>query len=162
MLQGEESLADGLRVYLVPDGREEGLGGAVGGPPLLPAEGAIFVTNYRIIFKGTPLDPFGKIDAPCANIIIFKQSEYLFEGTCCSLRADRSEVVPDHVDDEGETDRGPVSGPSRSVAAGGLPITLVYVSGESCSCDCKSWGMREFQMSTIVVFRDTPAALIEM
>lgn len=58
MLQGEETLAEGLRVYLVPDGREEGLGGAVGGLPLLPAEGAIFVTNYRIIFKGTPLDPF--------------------------------------------------------------------------------------------------------
>lgn len=61
MLQGEETLAEGLRVYLVPDGREEGLGGAVGGLPLLPAEGAIFVTNYRIIFKGTPLDPFGSI-----------------------------------------------------------------------------------------------------
>lgn len=62
MLQGEEALAEGLRVYLVPDGREEGLGGVVGGPPLLPAEGAIFVTNYRIIFKGTPLDPFGKLN----------------------------------------------------------------------------------------------------
>lgn len=60
MLQGEEPLSDGLRVYLLPDGREEGLGGVMGGPPLLPAEGAIFVTNYRIIFKGTPLDPFGE------------------------------------------------------------------------------------------------------
>lgn len=59
MLQGEEPLSEGLRVYLLPDGREEGLGGAMGGPPLLPAEGAIFVTNYRVIFKGTPLDPFG-------------------------------------------------------------------------------------------------------
>lgn len=60
MLQGEETVSNGLRVYLVPDGREEGLGGAMGGPPLLPAEGAIFLTNYRIIFKGTPLDPFGE------------------------------------------------------------------------------------------------------
>lgn len=60
MLPGEEALAEGLRVYLLPDGREEGTGGVVGGPPLLPAEGAVFVTNYRIIFKGTPLDPFGK------------------------------------------------------------------------------------------------------
>ena len=25
---------------------------------LLPAEGAIFLTNYRIIFKGSPIDPF--------------------------------------------------------------------------------------------------------
>ncbi len=64
MLQGEELLSEGLRVYLVPDGREEGLGGAMGGPPLLPAEGAIFVTNYRVIFKGTPLDPFGEAYVP--------------------------------------------------------------------------------------------------
>lgn len=62
MLPGEEPLADGLRVYLLPDGREEGIGGIVGGPPLLPAEGAIFVTNYRIIFKGTPSDPLGKFN----------------------------------------------------------------------------------------------------
>lgn len=59
MLPGEEPLSEGLRVYLLPDGREEGLGGVVGGPPLLPAEGAIFVTNYRIVFKGTPSDPLG-------------------------------------------------------------------------------------------------------
>lgn len=59
MLPGEEPLIEGLRVYLLADGREEGTGGAIGGPPLLPAEGAVFITNYRIIFKGTPLDPFG-------------------------------------------------------------------------------------------------------
>ncbi|XP_063164799.1 myotubularin-related protein 5 isoform X4 [Candoia aspera] len=57
LLIGEESVMDGLRVYLVPDGREEGAGGSVGGPPLLPAEGAVFLTTYRIIFKGTPTDP---------------------------------------------------------------------------------------------------------
>ena len=51
---------DGLRVYLLPDGREEGSGMSMGGPPLLPAEGAAFLTNYRIIFKGTPCDPLGK------------------------------------------------------------------------------------------------------
>lgn len=60
MLPGEELMLEGLRAYLLADGREEGLGGPVGGPPLLPTEGAIFLTNYRIIFKGTPLDPFGK------------------------------------------------------------------------------------------------------
>ena len=43
---------EGLRVYLMPDGREEGQGGTLGGPSLLTAEGAIFLTTYRIIFKG--------------------------------------------------------------------------------------------------------------
>uniref|UniRef100_A0A8C6YI37 SET binding factor 1 n=1 Tax=Naja naja TaxID=35670 RepID=A0A8C6YI37_NAJNA len=60
LLIGEESVMGGLRVYLVPDGREEGAGGSLGGPPLLPAEGAVFLTTYRIIFKGTPTDPLGK------------------------------------------------------------------------------------------------------
>lgn len=60
MLPGEDAIMEGLRVYLLPDGREEGTGGSLGGPPLLPAEGAIFLTNYRIIFKGMPCDPFGK------------------------------------------------------------------------------------------------------
>lgn len=60
LLIGEESVMDGLRVYLVPDGREEGTGGSLGGPPLLPAEGAVFLTTYRVIFKGTPTDPLGK------------------------------------------------------------------------------------------------------
>ena len=58
MLPGEEPLMDGLRVYLLPDGREEGLGGLVGGPPLLPAEGAIFITNYRIVFNRKQLIVF--------------------------------------------------------------------------------------------------------
>jgi myotubularin-related protein 5/13 len=57
-LPGEEIVMDGLRAYLVPDGREEGTGN-IGGPILLPAEGAIFLTTYRIIFKGIPCDPLG-------------------------------------------------------------------------------------------------------
>lgn len=57
---------EGLRVYLMPDGREEAAGGNIGGPPLLPAEGAIFLTTYRIIFKGTPTDPLGK-DHACTT-----------------------------------------------------------------------------------------------
>lgn len=61
MLVGEECIMDGLRVYLLPDGREESTPGQLGGPPLLPAEGAIFLTNYRIIFKGIPVDSFGNI-----------------------------------------------------------------------------------------------------
>uniref|UniRef100_A0A7M4E9Y4 SET binding factor 1 n=1 Tax=Crocodylus porosus TaxID=8502 RepID=A0A7M4E9Y4_CROPO len=57
LLVGEECVMEGLRVYLMPDGREEATGQNNGGPPLLPAEGAIFLTTYRIIFKGTPTDP---------------------------------------------------------------------------------------------------------
>ncbi|KAH8025009.1 hypothetical protein HPB51_002423 [Rhipicephalus microplus] len=58
LLQGEELAMEGLRCYLIPDGREEGTGApTLGGPTLLPAEGAIFLTNYRVIFKGSPLDP---------------------------------------------------------------------------------------------------------
>lgn len=60
MLPGEEVIMDGLRVYLLPDGREDSAGGLPRTPPLLPAEGAIFLTNYRIVFKGIPCDPFGK------------------------------------------------------------------------------------------------------
>ena len=60
LLAGEEIVMEGLRVYLVPDGREEGTGGTLGGPVLLPSEGAIFLTTYRLIFKGTPCDPLGE------------------------------------------------------------------------------------------------------
>ncbi|XP_012813919.1 myotubularin-related protein 5 isoform X3 [Xenopus tropicalis] len=56
LLAGEEMVMDGLRVYLLPDGREEASGVSLGGPPLLPAEGALFLTSYRCIFKGTPVD----------------------------------------------------------------------------------------------------------
>ncbi|XP_060044813.1 myotubularin-related protein 5 isoform X2 [Erinaceus europaeus] len=57
LLPGEECVLDGLRVYLLPDGREEGTGGSGGGPALLPAEGAVFLTTYRVIFTGMPTDP---------------------------------------------------------------------------------------------------------
>ncbi|KAM3858833.1 myotubularin-related protein 5 [Diretmus argenteus] len=56
LLPGEELVMDGMRVHLISDGREEATG-LMGGPPLLPAEGAIFLTTYRLIFKGTPTDP---------------------------------------------------------------------------------------------------------
>lgn len=67
LLPGEELTIEGLRVFLFPDGRDEVVS-LVGknsgsilqtiGPTLLPAEGAIFLTNYRIIFRGAPIDPF--------------------------------------------------------------------------------------------------------
>ncbi|TRZ01750.1 hypothetical protein DNTS_027257 [Danionella cerebrum] len=56
LLPGEEFVMDGMRVHLLADGREEATG-SMGGPPMLPAEGAIFLTSYRLIFKGTPTDP---------------------------------------------------------------------------------------------------------
>ncbi|CAG5856281.1 unnamed protein product [Menidia menidia] len=57
LLPGEELVSEGLRVLLDPDGREEATGGLLGGPHILPAEGALFLTTYRIIFKGIPHDP---------------------------------------------------------------------------------------------------------
>lgn len=63
LIAGEEILCDGLRVYLLADGREETSQLHLVAPPLLPAEGAIFVTNYRVIFKGTPSDPLGMLDS---------------------------------------------------------------------------------------------------
>lgn len=54
---------DGMRVHLIPDGREEATG-LTGGAALLPAEGAIFLTTYRLIFKGTPHDPLGETMLP--------------------------------------------------------------------------------------------------
>ncbi|KAI4495975.1 hypothetical protein M0802_008190 [Mischocyttarus mexicanus] len=65
MLPGEEVIMDGLRVYLLPDGREESSAGLPKIPPLLPAEGAIFLTNYRIVFKGIPCDPFA-----CEQLVV--------------------------------------------------------------------------------------------
>ena len=65
LLHGEEVTISGMRVFLIPDGRDENYAPrnasncAPGvGPVLLPAEGAIFLTNYRIIFRGRPCDPF--------------------------------------------------------------------------------------------------------
>ena len=60
LLPGEEMVIEGLRVYLMADGREEGTGNNMGGPTLLPAQGAVFLTTYRVIFKGMPCDPFGE------------------------------------------------------------------------------------------------------
>lgn len=50
LLSGEEVIGESIRTVLLADGREETLS------PLLPAEGALFLTNYRVIFKGLPCD----------------------------------------------------------------------------------------------------------
>lgn len=43
LLSGEEILGEAMRVYLLPDGRED----SVVMTSLMPAEGALFLTNYR-------------------------------------------------------------------------------------------------------------------
>ncbi|CAL4080471.1 unnamed protein product, partial [Meganyctiphanes norvegica] len=65
LVPGEEVMYEGLRVYLLPDGREEATGGHLGGQVLLPAEGALFLTNYRLIFKGLPTDPYA-----CEQVVV--------------------------------------------------------------------------------------------
>lgn len=52
LLPGEEIRYEPMRANLLPDGREEG-----GITTMLPAEGALFLTNYRVVFRGTPRDP---------------------------------------------------------------------------------------------------------
>lgn len=57
MLNGEFLIEPSpLRCYLVPDGREECLGVSTFGHVLLPAEGALFLSNYRLIFRGIPIN----------------------------------------------------------------------------------------------------------
>ncbi|OQV18473.1 Myotubularin-related protein 13 [Hypsibius exemplaris] len=59
LLAGEELVfQDGLRAHLLVDGREEATGGASGGLSFLPCDGALFLTNYRVIFMGVPVDSY--------------------------------------------------------------------------------------------------------
>ena len=44
-------LLDGIHCYLLPDGRDSGR--------LVPADGHVFLSSYRIIFLGSPCDPTG-------------------------------------------------------------------------------------------------------
>lgn len=54
----ERIAAGGLRVFLLSDGKSSSQSCGELSQNLLPAEGAIFLTNYRVIFKGQPCDPF--------------------------------------------------------------------------------------------------------
>lgn len=63
-------MCEGLRVLLDPDGREEATGGLLGGPHILPAEGALFLTTYRVIFKGTPHDQLGMVSIMNVKIML--------------------------------------------------------------------------------------------
>lgn len=102
LLPGEKLQFEGLRCFLITDGRELGvriqeentrsslnetfddekelnIGATNGGPCLFPAEGALFLTNYRVIFKGTPIDQFGKYNVFSQNFKFqLKQTFLLF------------------------------------------------------------------------------------
>lgn len=81
MLPGEELVSEGLRVVLDADGREDATGGLLGGPHVLPAEGALFLTTYRIIFKGTPHDPLGQSQPSPATLLSgFWNNVHFVEG----------------------------------------------------------------------------------
>ncbi|KAM4039195.1 myotubularin-related protein 5 isoform 3-T3 [Anomaloglossus baeobatrachus] len=86
LLVGEDLVMEGLRVYLLPDGREEASGGSLGGPPLLPAEGALFLTTYRCIFKGTPVDP------------LVAEQTVVRSFPVASLTKEKKVSVPAHLD----------------------------------------------------------------
>jgi len=61
LLSGEKLvIGRALRSYLAADGRMTAVGGSLGGPTLLPAEGALFITSYRVIFIGIPCDALGE------------------------------------------------------------------------------------------------------
>uniref|UniRef100_UPI00358F28FA myotubularin-related protein 13-like n=1 Tax=Myxine glutinosa TaxID=7769 RepID=UPI00358F28FA len=57
LLPNEQLFGAGLRAFLLPDGREEASNPDTGSPTLLPAEGALFLTTYRVVFLGTPCEP---------------------------------------------------------------------------------------------------------
>lgn len=110
---------DGMRVHLIPDGREEATG-QMGGPPLLPAEGAIFLTTYRLIFKGTPTDPLGEAWRwRSARLELGSALNPLSVCSSCSGRAGGDPVLPYRLSDQGEEDLGHFThGP---VCPGGTP-----------------------------------------
>ncbi|KAK6766955.1 hypothetical protein RB195_026302 [Necator americanus] len=54
----ERIVVGGLRCVLLPEGRPAHVESPENNMNLVPAEGALFLTNYRIIFKGRPTNPF--------------------------------------------------------------------------------------------------------
>ncbi|GMT07608.1 hypothetical protein PENTCL1PPCAC_29782 [Pristionchus entomophagus] len=53
LCENERVVTGGLRCFLLNENERELIGGLH-----LPAEGALFLTNYRVIFKGHPVDPY--------------------------------------------------------------------------------------------------------
>jgi len=117
LLPGETfMLPASLRVYLLPDGRQDNV--APSGVALLPAEGALFLTNYRVIFKGTPIDPFAAEHTvtrffPVASLTKAKNFSvncYLAEveqhlKECIQLRSSTFQLMRAAFDDEVTADQ---------------------------------------------------------
>lgn len=136
LLPGEELVMDAMRVHLVPDGREEATG-QMGGPPLLPAEGAIFLTTYRLIFKGTPTDPLGERWHTHTTLKGLSFSLFPWQ-TCgsskpcslsssCSRWAGGDSLLPHRLFDQGEEDLSHFThGP---VCPGGATAPVLHLPG---------------------------------
>lgn len=116
-LPGEEFVVTELRSYLVFDGKDESRTGVVGGTQLLPAEGAIFLTNYRVIFKGRPIDSYASESVivrsfPISSIIKDKRinigpipslDQYLPEGI--QLKSNTFQMIKIAFDEEVSLDK---------------------------------------------------------
>ncbi|UXI15807.1 hypothetical protein NH340_JMT01750 [Sarcoptes scabiei] len=116
-LPGEEFTTNELRAYLISDGKDESRTGFIFGTQFLPAEGAIFLTNYRIIFKGRPLDPFASESIivrsfPIASIIKEKRitinpipslDQYLPEGL--QIKSNTFQIIKIALDEEVTVDK---------------------------------------------------------
>uniref|UniRef100_H2Y623 PH domain-containing protein n=1 Tax=Ciona savignyi TaxID=51511 RepID=H2Y623_CIOSA len=97
LLMGEtQVITKPMRAYLASDGRATAVGGEVGGPALLPAEGAMFVTSYRVIFIGVPCDALGdtqKLSSdkpPCQNYFLYHDPQLnliMFSHTLFTLNS---------------------------------------------------------------------------
>lgn len=116
-LPGEELSINELRAYLINDGKDESRTGVVSGTQFLPAEGAIFITNYRVIFKGRPMDPYASESIivrsfPISSIIKEKRvtvstiasliDRYLPEGL--QIKSNTFQVIKIVFDDEVQSD----------------------------------------------------------
>lgn len=116
-LPGEEFVITELRSYLINDGRDESRTGVVTGTQFLPAEGAIFLTNYRVIFKGRPIDSYASESVivrsfPISSIVKEKRinihsipslDQYLSEGI--QLKSNTFQVLKIAFDEEVTFDR---------------------------------------------------------
>lgn len=57
----ERIVVGGLRCVLMPEARPANTDIPENTMNLLPADGALYLTNYRIVFKGRPTNPFREL-----------------------------------------------------------------------------------------------------
>ena len=80
MLEGESVVTDGMKAYLLPDGREQNLGFS---GQALPALGALYVTTYRVVFCGLPIDEEGEREIRVARFSLHALSLLEFPIVAC-------------------------------------------------------------------------------